>query len=86
MNSLNYAEAAYEIVSSAEFSSNAARFDGISYGYRAKDYKDVEELYKKTRTEGFGLEVKEKILFGNFVIYQKMIGLNYVLNKKTNQT
>lgn len=70
MDSLNYGEAAYEIISSAEFSSNAARFDGISYGYRAKDYKDVEELYKKTRTEAFGLEVKEKILFGNFVINQ----------------
>ena len=66
--SLKYAKVAYDIISSAEFSSNAARYDGISYGYRAKDYKDVEELYKKTRTEGFALEVKGKILFGNYVI------------------
>ena len=66
--SLVYGKAAYDIISSGEFSSNAARYDGISYGYRAKDYKDVDELYKKTRTEGFGLEVKEKILFGNYVI------------------
>lgn len=66
--SLGYAKSTYEIISSAEFSSNSARYDGISYGHRAKDYEDVDQLYKKTRTEGFGLKVKEKILFGNYVI------------------
>lgn len=66
--SLKYSKAAYEIISSAEFSSNTARYDGISYGYRAKEYEGVDGLYKNTRTQGFGLKVKEKILFGNFVI------------------
>lgn len=66
--SLEYSKVSYEIISSAEFASNLARYDGISYGYRAKEYENVEQLYKKTRTEGFGLKVKEKILFGNFVV------------------
>lgn len=66
--SLKYSKASYEIISSAEFASNLAKFDGISYGYRTKEYENIDQIYKKTRTEGFGLEVKEKILFGNFVV------------------
>lgn len=66
--STDYALNAYYIISSAEASSNLARFDGVKYGYRAKDYKTLEELYEKTRSEGFGDEVKRRILLGTFVL------------------
>lgn len=65
---LEYALAAYRIISCAEASSSLARYDGIRYGFRAGDYKDLDELYKKTRSEGFGPEVKRRIMLGNFVI------------------
>ena len=55
--------AAYYIIACAEASSNLGRFDGIRYGYRAKDYKDLKELFVKSRTEGFGKEVKRRILY-----------------------
>lgn len=66
--SLDYGPEAYEIISSGEFSSNMARFDGIGYGYRTNNYENIEELYKKSRSESLGDEVKKKILFGNFVL------------------
>ena len=66
--STDYALNAYYIISSAEASSNLARFDGVKYGYRAKDYRNLEELYEKTRSEGFGDEVKRRILLGTFVL------------------
>ena len=59
---------AYYVISSAEASSNLARFDGIRYGYRAKDYEDIDELYKKSRSEGFGAEVKRRIMLGTFAL------------------
>jgi aspartyl-tRNA(Asn)/glutamyl-tRNA(Gln) amidotransferase subunit A len=66
---------AYLILTSGEFSTNMGRFDGIKYGYRARGAADVASLYETTRTEGFGDEVKKRILFGNFVLgeqnYQK---------------
>ncbi|MFV0502694.1 MAG: Asp-tRNA(Asn)/Glu-tRNA(Gln) amidotransferase subunit GatA [Lachnospirales bacterium] len=65
---LDYALPAYYIVASAEASSNLARFDGIRYGYRTKEYEDIEELYKKTRSEGFGDEVKRRIMLGSFAL------------------
>lgn len=68
MPSLDYGIEAYEIISSGEFSSNMARYDGIGYGYRTKNYKNIEELYRNSRSESFGEEVKKKILFGNFVL------------------
>ena len=52
-----YAVPAYYTIASAEASSNLARYDGIKYGYRTSEYKDLHNLYKKTRSEGFGLEV-----------------------------
>jgi aspartyl-tRNA(Asn)/glutamyl-tRNA(Gln) amidotransferase subunit A len=64
----DYALSAYYIISSAEVSSNLARFDGIRYGYRTKDYTDLKEMYKKTRSEGFGDEVKRRIMLGNYVL------------------
>lgn len=68
MESLDYALESYEIISSGEFSSNMGRFDGIGYGYRTEKYKDIDELYKNSRSESLGEEVKKKILFGNFVL------------------
>ena len=65
---LDYAVAIYYILSSAEASANLARFDGIRYGYRASGVQDITELYRKTRSEGFGKEVKRRILLGNYVL------------------
>ena len=65
---LSYAVPIYYILSSAEASSNLSRYDGIRYGYRAEDASDLHELYTKTRSEGFGLEVKRRILLGNYVL------------------
>ncbi|MBR5417698.1 MAG: Asp-tRNA(Asn)/Glu-tRNA(Gln) amidotransferase subunit GatA [Clostridiales bacterium] len=65
---LDYAIAIYYILSSAEASANLSRYDGIRYGYRASGAEDITELYRKTRTEGFGKEVKRRILLGNYVL------------------
>lgn len=58
----------YYIISSAEASSNLARFDGIRYGYRAKDYDNVEDLVEKSRSEAFGKEVKRRIMLGTYAL------------------
>ena len=63
-----YAVPAYYIIASAEASSNLSRFDGVKYGYRTKDYKDLHQMYKKTRSEGFGAEIKRRIMLGTFVL------------------
>lgn len=64
----DYSLAAYYIISSAEASSNLARFDGIRYGKRADGAKDVIDLYNKSRSEGFGAEVKRRIMLGTYVL------------------
>lgn len=64
----DYALSAYYIIASAEAASNLSRFDGIRYGYRAPEYDGVTDMYKKTRTEGFGAEVKRRIMLGNYVL------------------
>ena len=63
-----YALPAYYLISSAEASSNLARFDGIKYGYRAEEYHGLAELYEKTRSEGFGEEVKRRIMLGSYAL------------------
>ena len=63
-----YASPAYYFISSSEASSNLARFDGIRYGYRAEGVKDLEELYAQSRSEGFGEEVKRRILLGMYAL------------------
>ncbi len=63
-----YALATYYIIACAEASSNLGRFDGIRYGYRAKDFSNLKELYKKSRSEGFGAEVKRRIILGTYVL------------------
>ena len=63
-----YSLATYYIIACAEASSNLGRFDGIRYGYRAKEFKDLKDLYKKSRSEGFGQEVKRRIILGTYVL------------------
>ena len=58
----------YYVLASAEASSNLARFDGVRYGYRAAEYRDLDDMYERTRAEGFGAEVKRRILIGTYVL------------------
>ncbi len=64
----DYAIPAYYTIASAEASSNLERFDGVKYGYRTKDYSGLHHMYKKSRCEGFGEEVKRRIMLGSFVL------------------
>ena len=61
----------YQIIALGEASSNLARYDGVKYGYVAKDYKDLEEMYMKTRYEGFGKEVKRRLMIGSYILSGK---------------
>lgn len=65
---LDYIIPAYYVLTTAEASSNLSRYDGIRYGHRTEDGKDIHQLYKKSRTEGFGTEVKRRIMLGTFVL------------------
>lgn len=65
---VEYAIPAYYVIASAEASSNLARFDGVKYGYRAKEFEGLHDMYKKTRSQGFGPEVKRRIMLGSFVL------------------
>ncbi|MBO5238739.1 MAG: Asp-tRNA(Asn)/Glu-tRNA(Gln) amidotransferase subunit GatA [Lachnospiraceae bacterium] len=65
---VEYAIPAYYIIASAEASSNLERFDGVKYGYRTESFTDLHNMYKKTRSEGFGAEVKRRIMLGSFVL------------------
>ena len=59
---------AYYVIAPAEASSNLSRFDGVRYGHRAADYADLDDMYRRTRAEGFGAEVKRRILIGTYVL------------------
>jgi aspartyl-tRNA(Asn)/glutamyl-tRNA(Gln) amidotransferase subunit A len=65
---LKYILPVYYILTTAEASSNLARYDGVRYGFRSENTKDLESLYKKTKNEGFGAEVKRRIMLGTFVL------------------
>ncbi len=65
---VEYAIPAYYVIASAEASSNLARFDGVKYGYRTEVYEGLHNMYKKSRSEGFGPEVKRRIMLGSFVL------------------
>ena len=89
---LEYMVPTYYVLSTAEASSNLSRFDGVHYGYRAKDAVGVEQTYKKSRSEGFGPEVKRRIMAGTFVLshgyydayYTKGQKVRRILQTKTN--
>lgn len=68
MTATKYALPAYYIISSAEASSNLARYDGIKYGYRTPNFNNLTELYNNTRSEGFGKEVKRRIMLGTYAL------------------
>ena len=68
MSLVEYAIPTYYTIAAAEASSNLERFDGIKYGYRTEDYEGLHNMYKKTRSEGFGAEVKRRIMLGSFVL------------------
>jgi aspartyl-tRNA(Asn)/glutamyl-tRNA(Gln) amidotransferase subunit A len=63
-----YCIAVYYVIATAEASSNLARFDGVRYGFRAEEARNLREMYKRTRDEGFGAEVKRRIMLGTFVL------------------
>ena len=65
---VEYAIPTYYTIAAAEASSNLERFDGIKYGYRTEDYAGLHNMYKKSRSEGFGEEVKRRIMLGSFVL------------------
>src|SRR5699024_7265640 len=64
----DYVIPAYYVIACAEASSNLARFDGVKYGYRASAFDGLHQMYKKSRSEGFGAEVKRRIMLGSFVL------------------
>ncbi|MEY8382623.1 Asp-tRNA(Asn)/Glu-tRNA(Gln) amidotransferase subunit GatA [Christensenellaceae bacterium 44-20] len=68
MPALKNALPAYYVISSAEASSNLARFDGIKYGFRSENFEGIEQLYERSHSEGFGAEVKRRIMLGSFVL------------------
>lgn len=68
MKASKYALPAYYIISSAEASSNLARYDGIKYGYRTENFENLTDLYNNTRSEGFGKEVKRRIMLGTYAL------------------
>jgi aspartyl-tRNA(Asn)/glutamyl-tRNA(Gln) amidotransferase subunit A len=72
----------YYVLAPAEASSNLSRFDGVRYGYRASDYTSLEQMYEKTRAEGFGAEVKRRILIGAYVLSHGYYDAYYIRAQK----
>lgn len=72
----------YYVLAPAEASSNLSRFDGVRYGYRAKSYSDLSDMYRKTRAEGFGAEVKRRILIGTYVLSHGYYDAYYIKAQK----
>jgi aspartyl-tRNA(Asn)/glutamyl-tRNA(Gln) amidotransferase subunit A len=72
----------YYVLAPAEASSNLSRYDGVRYGYRAKEYKDLNQMYERSRSEGFGAEVKRRILIGSYVLSQGYYDAYYLQAQK----
>lgn len=85
LDNIDLALPTYYILSSAEASSNLGRYDGVRYGYRADNYDGVVDLYIKTRSQGFGSEVKRRIMLGNFVLSSGYFDAYYNKAKKVQQ-
>jgi aspartyl-tRNA(Asn)/glutamyl-tRNA(Gln) amidotransferase subunit A len=73
---------AYYVIAPAEASSNLSRFDGVRYGYRAKEYRDLADMYRRTRAEGFGPEVRRRILIGTYVLSHGYYDAYYLKSQK----
>ena len=73
---------AYYVIAPAEASSNLSRFDGVRYGRRAKDYRDLADMYRRTRAEGFGPEVRRRILIGTYVLSHGYYDAYYLKSQK----
>ncbi len=80
---VEYAIPAYYVIASAEASSNLARFDGVKYGYRTEEYEGLHNMYKRSRSEGFGPEVKRRIMLGSFVLSSGYYDAYYIKALKT---
>jgi aspartyl-tRNA(Asn)/glutamyl-tRNA(Gln) amidotransferase subunit A len=80
---VSYAIPAYYVIASAEASSNLARFDGVKFGYRTAEYEGLHNMYKKSRSEGFGQEVKRRIMLGSFVLSSGYYDAYYIKALKT---
>ncbi len=76
---------AYYVVAPAECSSNLSRFDGVRYGHRCEDPKDLEDLYKRSRSEGFGAEVKRRIMIGTYALSAGFYDAYYIKAQKIRQ-
>lgn len=74
---------AYYVIASAEASSNLSRFDGVKYGHRAKEYDGLHSMYKRSRSEGFGAEVKRRIMLGSFTLSSGYYDAYYLKALKT---
>lgn len=85
LKNIDLALAVYYILSSAEASSNLGRYDGIRYGQRSKDYENLTDLYVKSRSQGFGKEVKRRIMLGNFVLSSGYFDAYYKKAQKVQQ-
>lgn len=89
LHSVDYAVPSYYVIACAEASSNLSRFDGVKYGYRTPDYEGLQDVYKKSRSEGFGDEVKRRIMIGAFVLssgyyeafYNKALKVRAIINR-----
>ncbi len=93
MPMMEYAVPAYYIIAAAEATSNLARYDGIKYGYHPENFTTLEDLYLTTRSQGFGLEVKRRIMLGSFALssgyydayYQKALKVRALITKAFNE-
>lgn len=93
LEGVDYAIPAYYVIASAEASSNLSRYDGIKYGYRTEEFEGLQEVYKKTRDEGFGMEVKRRMMIGAFVLssgyydayYNKALRVKALIKKSFDQ-
>ena len=83
MGLVDYAIPAYYVIAAAEASSNLARFDGVKYGYRSEDFDGLHSMYKTTRSQGFGAEVKRRIMLGSFVLSSGYYDAYYLKALKT---
>lgn len=89
LHSVEFAVPSYYVIACAEASSNLSRFDGVKYGYRTPDFEGLQDVYKKTRSEGFGNEVKRRMMIGAFVLssgyydafYNKALKVRAIINQ-----